>query len=98
MIIEHEILEQISEEAWPLARCLDFIAAHKDPWPVLHGLYADGCIEMRRGEAAPMPGWRTEAIFRTRDVPPEALAEEGVPDGAGVFVAITERGLERAYP
>ena len=88
MNIEHEFLEQIAEEPWPLRRCLDFIAAHKDPWPVLQGLYADGCLELRRGAAeAPTPGWQADAIFRARDA---AAAD-------GVFVAITGRGVARAF-
>lgn len=97
MIVEHEFLEQISEDDWPLARCLEFIGRHKDPWPVLQGLHADGCIALRRGAAAPLPDWQADAIFRTRDLPSEALAEAGVPDGSGVFVTITERGVGRAF-
>lgn len=86
MNIEQQFLEQIAEQPWPLARCRDFIAAHRDPGPVLRALHAEGSIALRRGTAR-MPDWQVEALFR-------APAEAAEP---GVTVAITDRGVKRAY-
>lgn len=86
-MIEQELLEQIADEDWPLARCLDLIAPHKEPWPVLAALHGDGCILFRDGQGETLPDWKIEQALRDHDFPP----------GVHVLVGITERGLKRAF-
>ena len=87
MIIEHELLEQIADEPidWSLARALEFVAGHKEPWTVIVGLYRDGCVNLHDHAGEPLPMWRIATLFRQRDL---AL-------GRDVFVRITPVGENR---
>ncbi len=87
MIIEHEILEQIAESSvdWPLGRALEFVAQHKDPWPVLQALYQDKCVTLHYSNGDPLEGFRVEEIFRNRNAA-----------GSHVIVKVTLAGVARA--
>ena len=87
MIIEHELLEQIADEpiGWSLARALEFVAGHKEPWTVIVALYRDGYVNLYDHAGEPLPTWRIDALFRQRDL---AL-------GTDVFVRITPVGENR---
>ena len=87
MIIEHEFLEQIAETSfnWPLTRALEFVAQHKDPWPVLQALYADKCVTFHCSNGEAVPTWKVEEILTNRDAA-----------GAEVVVKVTETGIKGA--
>ena len=87
MVIELEILEQISDENWSLRQIVDFVRQHKDPWQVLASLYKDNCIKLLDKNQEPIADWKVEEIFRNE-------TECNVPE---VFVVITDQGLKRAY-
>ena len=87
MIIELEILEQISEENWPLHRAVEFIRKYKEPWQVLESLHHENCIKLLDKNQNSITVWQVLEILRNE-------TEYNVPE---VFVAITELGLKRAY-
>jgi hypothetical protein len=87
VVIEHEFLEQVAESSfdWSLSRAVEFIAQHKDPWPVLQALYRDKCVTFHHPGGDPVPHWRADEILRNR----QARA-------ADVIVKVTEAGITRA--
>ncbi len=87
LIIEHEILEQIADEDWPLHRVVAFVQECKDPWQVLLSLYQDNCIQFFDKDKKTLSKWKIAEIFRNK-------IQHLVPE---VFVAITSKGLDRAH-
>jgi len=89
VIIEHDFLEQVAESSfnWSLRASIAFIATHKDPWSVLRALHRDKCLTLNDGKGNPLPTWKTEEIFRKRDVPA----------GTEVIIKVTEAGIKRVH-
>lgn len=68
MIVEHEFIEQILDEDWPLARSVSYFdALGKDGWTVLTELWRDGRVAIVASDGAALPDWRVREIFRTKN-------------------------------
>jgi hypothetical protein len=50
-------------------------------------LHRDKCLTLNDGKGNPLPTWKTEQIFRNRDVPA----------GTEVIIKVTEAGIKRVH-
>jgi hypothetical protein len=88
MIIEHEILEQISDDKpWGLPQVLEFVSKHKEPWGVVSQLFNDNCIQLQNERGQPLESYEVQRLFKTRER-----------EQKGIFVSVTKAGLARVFP
>jgi len=67
LIPEHELLEQLLAERWPIGRSVAFLnELGVDGWLVLERHWADGNIWLTRGTEH-LEEWRARQLFRIRD-------------------------------
>ncbi len=68
MIVEHDILEQILDDDWPLSRSLSFIdSLGKDGWMTLYRHWEDGNVQLLSPDCSVLPDWKVREVFRCRN-------------------------------
>lgn len=68
MILEHEILEQLLDEAWPLDRVIAFLFQHDgDAWRILHHHIGNGNLVFLDREMSVVSKWRADEILRSHE-------------------------------
>jgi hypothetical protein len=93
VIVEHEVIEQIEEEAQ--GRRLDWVCAlirglcDKDPLPVLQGMWRAGLVALVDDEGPPLRDWRCTELIRTCS---ESAAVHVVATGLGSSWVDGQRG------
>ncbi len=86
MIIENEILEQISDSGgWDLPRVIDFLRTSKEPWKIIDSLFRDKCIDFIDIDENKIPEWKISEAIRNKT-------------GSNMMkIIITEIGLSRVF-
>ena len=88
MIIEYEILEQISEDIeWKLSKVINFLSYTKDAWKIIENLFKDKCIDFVDGTENILPKWKTNEVLRNKELS----------NLKGIKIRITKVGLKRVY-
>ena len=67
MIIENEILEQISDsDGWDLPRVIYFLRKTEEPWKIIDGLFRDKCIDFIDIDGIKLPEWKISETVRNK--------------------------------
>lgn len=89
MIVEVEIIEQISDEPLgrPMRWLIDYMKSidNRDPYHVLAGMWRAEQLELRDRDGVLLPRWKVEQLIR-----------DGAFDGSERVLA-TQQGLSFAY-
>jgi len=89
VIVEHEVIEQVEEEA--SGRTLDWVCAlirnlgRDDPFVVLGGMWRAGYVMLADDAGQPLPDWRSAELFREKT------------ESSSVNVLATALGSERVH-
>ena len=76
MNVEHEILEQLLDDDWPLSKTITFLTdLGEDAWQIIARHAQEGNLALLDSNGSSLPDWKVREIVRSKNSSADAMVQ-----------------------